>query len=290
MNKTKLVTVTCLAIAAVVMAGLAVWIFLGFSSSGQFAGPSGTYSERGSYSVPSTDIDALSVDWVSGEVAIIPYDGDDIIFKEYAGRELDDKEALSYDVNGGSLRIKYSAKAFFGISLFQIPEKRLEVFVPHDAIDDLSIDSTSADISLSDFSGATCSISTVSGKMAASAISCDRLEVDSTSGSVSVLDSLVTDAKFSTVSGDLKLSGEFTNLRSGSTSGGIMFTGQILPKSFYADTVSGDVIVTIPQSETVSVDFDSVSGDLTYDFDVIISNNPIFKVSTTSGNFRIMAL
>jgi hypothetical protein len=141
MNAVKIVTILCWLVVAIVMVGLVVWFItgnlFGFQTNfniirptfhiGSFEDMTGPMAEAGTYTVEADSVDSLNVDWVSGEISITPYDGSDIIITEYARRQLNEDEKLSYGVTGGTLNIRYiSTPMTFNMML----TKKLEVFVP----------------------------------------------------------------------------------------------------------------------------------------------------------------
>ena len=68
-----------------------------------------------------------------------------------------------------------------------------------------------------------------------------------------------------TTSGSLTLDGAFETIDFDTTSGALHLTTSILPQDISCDTVSGGVMLTLPENGGFSATLDSVSGDLTVD-------------------------
>ena len=56
-----------------------------------------SFKSSGVYEVDSENIDKISIDWVSGDIDIVPYDGDNIVMKETARKEITDKGRSQID-------------------------------------------------------------------------------------------------------------------------------------------------------------------------------------------------
>ena len=220
MSTTKLVTVICWIVVAVVLVGLVVWFLTGslfgintgfkltapIINIGGFDNLAGSYNEVGAYTVNSEGVHSIDLSWVSGDVTVTPYDGSDIKITEYARRELKDNEKLDYNVSGGKLEIQYNHP---GITLNMV-SKKLELLVPQSVakeLDLLKVSATSADLHVSDFSVKTLEIHEISGTSDISSITSVATEIYSVSGTVDVENLTASDMSAGTVSGEIRLVG-----------------------------------------------------------------------------------
>ncbi len=187
-------------------------------------------------------VDSLNVDWVSGEISITPYDGSDIIITEYARRQLNEDEKLSYGVTGGTLNIRYiSTPMTFNMML----TKKLEVFVPEsiaEKLDVLYVNSTSAELTVSDLTVRALEIHETSGDSSILNIAADTVNVQSVSGEIDITSLDASKMTMGSVSGTITLTGVTADtVKSGTTSGEQDFEGTFT--SLALSSVSGEIDV-----------------------------------------------
>jgi DUF4097 and DUF4098 domain-containing protein YvlB len=321
MRTTRIITMVCWIIVAVVLLGMAIWFLTGslfgiptgfkFNNIGfnfGFQNLTGPYNEVGSYSISADNIDSLDVDWVAGAVSIKPYDGNDIKFTEYAQRELNDREKLQYDVSGDTLSIWYKNSELINIMV----TKKLEVLVPADLADELDkllLDATSAEVYIDSFTVDRLEIEETSGEAMLSNITSGTLNANSVSGTITITDSTADDMILGSTSGEIELSnvvaasvitdstsgeqtlsGSFGRVDAGSVSGEIDVRSSTAITDLYCDTVSGSVSVTIPESENISVSYSTTSGDFSSDIPVLLTEgSAALRFSTVSGDINIYA-
>ena len=338
MKTMRLVTIICWVVTAVALIGLAAWFLTGrvfgigrdrWSIGSTLESLTGSFEAAGTYNVSMDNVDSIYIDWVAGDVDVTPYDGNDIRITEFARRELEDDEILTYSISGGTLTIKFDNRDF---SLGRTLTKKLEVLVPSTLIENFDkftvdsvsgsvnvknanagafkIDTTSGSVSVDNVNAGTFKIDTVSGSTRLSNISSTAVEVSSTSGSIN-MSSVNTDyikmnsisgsahltdvnAKTlisSTTSGDHDLLGVFNNVDIDSISGRVTITSAVVPESLKIGTTSGNITVTVPDGGAVSVSHSSVSGKLNSDIPIILQGkDPQFRFSTISGEVKILAL
>lgn len=334
-SATRIITIACWIICAVVLIGLAVWIVTGnlfgiatdtsfFSWGLSIERLTGAYEEQGGYAISASGIDSISVSWDAGNVDVIPYEGSEIRVVEYAQRELKDDEVLYYAENNGTLTIKYRQ----GNGYVRMPEKRLELFIPYSLAEDIknmNIDSTSGNINISDIKAGSLladstsgyvsiinveaesirsdttsggismsnintdslSVDTISGSLTLRGVSAYKINVSSTSGKIDFQDTTADNVDVDTISGGTNIEGGFVSIRAESTSGSVKIKSVTAPESIRVDTISGSVTITIPETENLSVNFDSVSGRFSSDFSVSMGGGAKYNISTVSGSAKI---
>jgi len=312
------VAIVCWSVVALLLIGILVSALTG----GWFKGfgfniidfGTGEYSVMGKYEVDAADVDTIEINWTSGRAEIEPYSGEKITFEESARRELEDQYKLAYELSGSTLKIRYIKS----VISWNVPSKRLAVKVPQELAKKLSgftVDSTSADVTVTGLTAQKARLHTVSGE--ADATQCDfgELRLESTSGDLQTENLTVEKAEASSTSGEINLSGRFTEIKANTTSGDVRanvkgmkyFTGgsvsgklevesDTFPQQVEMSTTSGNVSLTIPEGEGFTANFSSVSGKLRCDFPVVnqgdesIYNNGAVKIkmNTVSGDGHII--
>lgn len=246
-------------------------------------GGSGRYSVNDTYTIPVNIIKNISIDWISGEVDIVPHDGQDIVLSESASRELDEREKLVYVVSGDTLYVKMwekqTGKLFNG--RYNVG-KNLTVRVPEEVASNLS----------------ELRVETVSSNVKASALKSVTSKLESVSGSMRFDDFESEELEASTVSGDIDINGTFTEIKAESISGSIEITDAVCPLRAEIGTISGKGKLTIPDNDGFTVKYEKVSGDFDCDFPITMAKNvatykngaATFKMTTVSGNLDINKL
>lgn len=188
------------------------------------------FSHDNTYEVDPDGIDQLSVDWVSGDIRIQAYDGDQILIQESCKTDIDDETCLRYRVKNGSLDIT-CCREKTGLSFHFLGGKKLTkklvIKVPRALAGDLK--ELDADVVSSDL--------TVSG------LTVRELTADSVSGDVTLNRCSIAVLETDTVSGDILLS---------------LLT---CPKTFDGDTTSGSIDLKLPEDSSFDLEFDTVSGE-----------------------------
>ena len=291
MRTMRIVTVFCWVVAAVALLGLALWFLSGtvFGSSGLsfigigWNGFNGPYEAAGAYSVGLDSINTINIVWVSGEVTVKPYDGDEIQFTEFARRELRDGEQLRYDASGGALTIRFSESNF---SLLNVATKKLEVYIPRALSADLAgfdIESTSADVTVADISAEMYKVKTVSGSARITNLSSRTLDVGSTSGELTVSSVNTGEIKLHSVSGSVHLSEAESEMLEAKTSSGTIIISSVNAGDLKLHSVSGSVRASEADAETLDCDTTSGDVDLSGSFAGAVLKSVSGKLSITSA-------
>lgn len=233
--------------------------------NGGFEFNAGT-EERSDYSGGSAELDADSIDelelkWPVGEINIVTYSGNRIIFTETSGKEIDVKNQLKYIVRDGKLEINYSSK-HMGVLDFVDGgfEKNIEIKIPQ---------STSL---------------------------IEKIEIDTVSSKLQVAVEKIKELNINTVSGDVAVEGGYENLEYEGVSGNLDMKLSEAPKTIDAETVSGEIKLAIPENEGFEADYDLVSGDFKCEFPVTPSKNHVvykkpassFEFESVSGDISIV--
>lgn len=232
----------------------------------------GEFSPDGRYVLDADGIDSIKLIWISGEAEIDVYAGSSIVLTETSARKITENNALVYTVRDGVLTVTYCPNG-----AVNVPSKNLTVSIPTQLaskLRNLSVESVSADVEVEGF--------TLS----------DRFEFDSTSGSLDADDITADTAELGTVSGRIDWSGEAKELSASTTSGNVELDVERLGKVIEVGTVSGDVRLELPQGAGFTLDYDTVSGDLTSKIPmtsdgVCGDGKCTVDVGTVSGSLRL---
>ena len=222
-----------------------------------------------------TEITALDIDWISGEVEILVTSDSDILVREQPEHETSYSYAMVVTEQDGVLKVRYAEDAF--LTLPDLPAKKLTVQLPRAVAEHLTevrLNSVSADFDV-----------------AALTVK-ETLTFDSVSGDLET-DSLAADsAELTTVSGKIDLDGSFRQVTGGSTSGEVDLTLRKCPDRIELNTVSGNVDLELPRNAGFTLDYSTVSGDLESDFPLTAGGtcgdgSGSITINTTSGDLKI---
>ena len=303
MNAVRIATIACWIISALVLAGLVIWFLTGslfgvltdgmgnWSIGFGIENLSGSFETDSTYNVNTEGIDSIKINWVAGEVTVRPHDGDDIQIIESAQRTLRDNEKLNYSISGNTLEIRFRER---GLRSVRIPSKRLEVLVPHflsESVDTLAIDSVSGDINVQDINASRLDLDSTSGNITIAGVY-DSAKLNTISGRITLIPGTRAGIlDIVTVSGRVEVSGTFEKVSTNTVSGNVSFTSRQVPSSLKADSVSGNINITLPDDATLSVSHSSVSGKMSSDLPMTMEGKGAqFIISTVSGRTRIEAL
>lgn len=207
-------------------------------------------------SVSAQEVSRLTIHWVAGSIRVEPSENATDIAFRLTGED-DAKFPMVWSQSGDTLILSYAKTTKMPISV-NVLRKDLVVTVPAGwAAQDIRIDNVSGDMTLTDI--------TVTG-----------LTVDNVSGELNFSGSCRT-AEVSTVSGDCTL------------------TLTAAPNSIDLDSVSGQLVVALPENTGFTANLDSLSGKLYSDFAATYQNDAMryldgackISMDSVSGDLRI---
>ena len=156
--------------------------------------------------------------------------------------------------------------------------------------DDMKVHSTSGTMRVSEVYAATLDARGTSGTIRISDTTVDTITVHSVSGGMHLEDVVTGYLEGDTTSGSIELEGSIDSASLKSNSGKITLSSSVAPASLIAKTTSGSIIVTIPGDSTVSVSHSTTSGKFSSEVPTIMNtSDPQFRLSSTSGNIKILA-
>ena len=324
MSTTRIFTIICWIISALVLVGLAIWFLTGSVFGGWVSGLrggfnmtgngfniqslTGPFDNRYSEAVNTTNLHSIRVDWVAGEIIVIPHDGNDIQITESAQRALGNNEQMRISTNDGILNVRFREQGSFGI--INMPRKNLEVLVPRGLSEDmrtLTVSTTSGSVNTHDINATTLNISTVSataeisgivsniidisttsGALTATSVRAGRLDVSSVSGNINLAEAYVTALDISTTSGRTIAEGEFELIDVSSISGSTTIRSRVAPTAIDMSSVSGAMDIYIPNQGEITVNHSAVSGRFASTVPVIMQGRgAAYSFTSVSGNTNI---
>lgn len=195
----------------------------------------------------SNDIENIRIEWVLGNISIIPGEGNQITVRETGAETAED--AFVVKQQGRTLTIQYcSQKVSFGLFHDTIGSKDLTLTFPKDwYCNKLTVDSVSAAIGIE-------------------SITAKDIEIVNVSGSCSFVDCQVSDFDADTVSGEVTYSGVAESLDFNTVSADCTAIFTNIPKSVEIDSVSGDTELVMPGEAGYRLEWDSASGDFRCDY------------------------
>ena len=229
----------------------------------------------GDYALPEgTDITALDIDWVSGEVEILVTSGSAVSVMERVERGTSPAYAMAVSEQDGVLKVRYVEDEF--LTLPDLPSKKLVVHLPREVAENLTevrLSSVSADFDV------------------------EALTFDDAFREEEIAFVKADTVAVSTVSGKIELDGSFRRVTGGSTSGEIDLTLRSCPEKLNLTSVSGDIELELPEDAGFTLNHSTVSGGLSSELRLNWKWNDLytygdsdsseFTVSTTSGDLDI---
>ena len=271
-NRLKKVAITVLIVIGVLMVAAVVLGVLNALLGGgnwTFGWQDYRYDETGytvgQGTVPVNRVTAIDLDWIDGEVEVLLCHDTFISLTETSAEELSESARLRWMVDtDGTLHIKYRKSSwFFGIGSSG-RDKKLTLRIPEAFLSDLQ----SLDIQVE------------SSEVSVRQISAASFSFESASGDLTVADCDFGSAEVDSISGDLDL------------------RFPVCPAEASVSTVSGDVILYLPDSASFALAWDTVSGKFSHDFALSEaesvythgSGGSAIRIETVSGDLVLGAL
>lgn len=253
------------------------------------------YTKGGAELSSDQTIKEIEIDWLEGSVEISQGYVNTVTFSE-TGSDLSDAYQLRYKVENNVLTIKFCKS---GVDSAKAKSKALVVVLPGDLrLDEVSINTVSADVSTN-------------------TLKSNNIDIETVSGNVNATNCSATDVEIETVSGNVKVSGDVANIDVNSTSGVIdcnvstlreidveSVSGNVeitsigsMPQRVDVETVSGEVRLNLPPAD-FSVKYETTSGVFYSEYPTTTNGNvyvygdggQTFEIETVSGNLKIFEI
>ena len=207
-------------------------------------------------SVSAQEVSRLAIHWVAGSVRVEPSEtATDIRFRLIG--EDDAKFPVVWSQSGDTLVLSYAKSTKMPISV-NVLRKDLVVTVP-------------------------------------AGWSAQEIRIDNVSGDMTLTDIDVTDLTVDNVSGELDFSGFCRSAEVSTVSGDCTLTLTSAPNSIDLDSVSGQLVVVLPENTGFTAELDSLSGKMYSDFSTTYQDDTMYyldgackiTMDSVSGNLRI---
>ena len=258
------------------------------------------YSNEKEYTVganemPAESFTSISVDWISGNVYVLAYDGDTVKIEEASNDVIEEKYELRWRVKESMLYIKPCQSTNSWNLSNEIPTKDLFLYIPDNlaiTMNKISVDTASACISITGITANQIDTTTASGDTWLEKCDAIEMNIENVSGYVNLTETNSEKIDAETVSGNVEIMGTVEELSADSVSGTVLLSTGEAPQSAEISTVSGEIKFTLPENDGFYIDFDSVSGKVTSEFPLIINNGKQtygngarnYDFETVSGN------
>lgn len=208
--------------------------------------PVESYGKFGSATVISDDIQEIEIDWVSGNIRLVPANVTSI---EVSESTVDDaKYAMVCKQEGGTLEIDYCKNTTLKDLKNLKFSKDLTILVPLD------------------WSGRALQVDAASAKLSVEDLTIREVEVDTASGTCQFDHCTVDTLNVDTASGDVYFEGSLNRLDCDSASASVQAVLDNVPSEIDMDTASGSVELVLPKDAGFVVNMDTMSGKFDSDF------------------------
>jgi lia operon protein LiaG len=163
-------------------------------------------------------------------------------------------------------------------------DMKMQIFLPADYQENVSFRSVSGDINLTERSNFNdVKLNSVSGDIRNKETSSRSYSASTVSGDLSLSDIFSENTSLSSVSGDIDYNGSLESLTASSVSGDCNFSLDSLTGRIKLNSTSGDIELRLPESISASIDFSTVSGDLSSDIPILTTGSKKNHLSGTIG-------
>ncbi len=314
----KIISFSCIVL---ILIGVLVWGMFHKSNGFSFGFTNFRYANANAYliakekvSLETEKINKVEVNWVGGGITIHESEDNQIHFYEICDDQIkeDEDNLIRYLIDDHKLIIQF-CKSTWHVKRKVTNGKELILQVPSGTLNEMKIHSVSANMIYQNVDLATsgllkiesvsgnCEISNavfnelkfdnVSGKVNLNGLNCKtKINVNTVSGDVSLQKVLAKDLNVDSVSGSIVAIGNISMLNLNTVSGDVKLTLDNLPSQLDCETVSGDIAVKIPDNDGFRVSFDTVSGNLSTNFEASISKKEIiYKNGGTNLDFETVS-
>lgn len=263
-------------------------------------------------------IDEIEVNWIGGNVLIKYSEDATISFKEtFDNKDENSNYLMRYLVKDNKLTIQFCKPKWY-IKKKIRDCKNLEIYLPKKSYHEIDVSSVSADIDYQGSKDNNCTyvkLESVSGNIVCKQATTENIKVENVSGNIYIadvksnkeieIDSVSGALNFEkvetnqlevdTVSSKINISGKINHIELDSVSSDVDLMMYEAPETIHCDTVSGMVRLILPENEGFSAVLDSVSGNISSNFEVtytkkqIVYKNArfIYKFNSVSGDVSV---
>ncbi len=236
------------------------------------------------YTQPVDDIYNITVNWNAGNITLAYYDGKEIKVTESSSSELDSDTKLTITEDSEDLTVSWNdgEKIYYQKTLPELSHKDLTIEIPNDmklgvisfnvnesnvttygyTADTLSIIGK-GDVNLKDITADKLTISDKNGEISLSNCTAENLKINSQQGNITAENCTAEDAKLNSIYGNISFTGSFDSMTGSSTSGDVTLSTSTKAKSISAESVNGNVSVSVPNDIDALATLKTSKGKLT---------------------------
>ena len=264
MKRNAIARIILWAVTLVVLIGLLCAAMLWFQPLGRYEVPNHSASEvtptpekltdsagSGTASEFSRDIQEIEIDWLSGNIRLLPANVDRIQVSETP--VADAKYAMVCKQEGQTLKVEYCQHTALR-NLNGALSKDLTIVVPND------------------WDGRALKVDAASAKLFVQDLTIREVEIDTASGASQFNNCAVEELDIDTASGDIRFTGSLNKLDCDSASASVYAELDNVPTEIDMDTASGAVELILPRDAGFSLKSDSLSGSFDSDFPFTVKN------------------
>ena len=225
------------------------------------------------YRVNAGEIDSVGINWTGGIVKVLSWEEDYIQMQEFSDKKLTKAQELAYSTDGGTLSISNGGS----------PDKGLIVWLPKSTWNDLTVNTSSADIYWDQVCAEYGCAHSSSGNVTLSNSVFNVLETGASSGQSTLRSVTAVELQTSSSSGDVYLEGVVAETMDVSTSSGNI-SGFAAGNSISLSATSGET--NISSGAAGSLRLNSSSGNIKA---ALQDNSPgSVEVQTSSGDVELL--
>lgn len=264
MKRNAIARIILWAVTLVVLIGLLCAAMLWFQPLGRYEVPNHSASEvtpapekltdsagSGTASEFPRDIQEIEIDWLSGNIRLLPANVDRIQVSETP--VADAKYAMVCKQEGQTLKVEYCQHTALR-NLNGALSKDLTIVVPND------------------WEGRALKVDAASAKLFVQDLTIREVEIDTASGASQFNNCTVEELDIDTASGDIRFTGSLNKLDCDSASASVYAELDNVPTEIDMDTASGAVDLILPRDAGFSLKSDSLSGSFDSDFPFTVKN------------------
>lgn len=269
-------------------------------------------SDEAEYTVKIADTKAITIGLVSEEVEVLVSNEEDIRIVQSTSYTLKEEDRLKVKRSGKTIsinkkKIKYSFNFLDGLNR----SETITIYIPKSFSKELEIKTVSGNINAQDLKleKIRCSstsgyikienlqaeeeleLSSVSGDITLDQVNSNLIDINTTSGEIELYKIAGETIKNTTTSGNVEFKGTCNKFKHNTTSGNLEASFNEMFEEVSISSVSGNISLEIPENNGFRVQYNTVSGDLTSEFNL---DNYTYKrgsaeviVKTTSGDLNI---
>lgn len=216
--------------------------------------PSNEIAQSNARNIPGEQVSEIEIDWYSGNIHILPAEGNNI-----SVAETDGDHPLVWKVEENKLSIDFCEESIFhGLVFGRTAPKDLTITVPKGWLcRQLSVDAASSNLLVQD-------------------LTIHSVEIDSANGIAEFVNCTVDELDVDAASGDVTFEGNLDTLEFDAASASFIATLHNAPRFIEMETASGNLDLTLPEDTGFSVRMQGIKNQFSADDFEITSQNGVY--------------